>query len=512
MTTLETAFGLLAGTLAGAAGGAAAATWWWARRGRLAAEQEQAARAAREGALARREQAQAEGEARLAERETAALRREAGLDERAAGLLRREQALEAAEQARGAREAQAERRAEAAEQLERQARSHAESILAEARGRLAEVAGLPQAEARQRLLDELDAELSAEKARRVLRAHEEATAEAERRARDVVLTAVQRLATTHAGEASVTAVPLPNEEMKGRIIGREGRNVKAFETATGCDVIVDETPGQVTVSCFDPVRREVARQALSILVSDGRIHPARIEEVVAEAQARLSERVQEEGRRALAEADVHGVDPLLVELLGRLAFRSSYGQNVLRHSVEAALLAGALAAELGLDAPLARRAALLHDVGKALDATVGGAHAEAAGALVRRLGEPPEVVAAVEEHHDDLRLGSPYAVLAQVADAVSASRPGARLEPAERYARRLGELEALAAAFPGVEKAYALGAGREVRVIVDAARVSDALAPLLAHEIARAVEAEITFPGEVKVTVVREVRAVDVAR
>lgn len=518
MSPLEIAFWVLSG----AGAGAAAAGFALSRRSRRAAQAEAAAgaareaevvrlRAEREAELSRREAAAGEADARLLARDAAAQRREEGLDERARVVARQEEALRAAEAERQQREAALERRAQHVEDLAAQARSHAESILAEAKGRLAEVAGLPQGEARERLLRELDQDLAQEKARRVLRATEEARLEAERRARDVVLTAVQRLGPSLAADASTTTVPLPAEDWKGRIIGREGRNVKAFEAATGCDVIVDETPGLVTLSSFDPARRAVAEQALTTLIQDGRIHPARIEEVVRETQARQQDRVHEEGRRALLEAGVNDVPPELVPLLGRLAFRTSYGQNVLQHSVEAAHLAGAMAAELGLNPALARRAALLHDLGKAMDPAPEGGHADLAGALLRRLGEPPEVVAAVEDHHDDLRQGSPYAVLAQVADAVSAARPGARLEPAERYAQRLQSLEALAQGFPGVDKAYAIQAGREIRVIVDAEKVTDALAPLLARDIARAVEAEVTYPGEVKVTVVREVRVSHIA-
>jgi ribonuclease Y len=277
-------------------------------------------------------------------------------------------------------------------------------------------------------------------------------------------------------------------------------------------VVVDETPGQVVISAFDPVRREVARIAMAELIEDGRIHPTRIEEVVADVQARMKDRLVELGHDALVESDVHDVHPDLVNLLGSLAFRTSYGQNVLRHSVEAAHLAGAMASELGLDARTARRAALFHDIGKAIDHRMEGSHSEVAAEMAKRLNEAPVIVNAIAASHDDLLQDSPYAVLAQVADAISAARPGARMDQVERYAKRMLDLEALAARFPGVDKAYAIQAGREVRVIVDAARVTDGAAPLLAHEIARAVESELTYPGEVKVTVVREVRAVDVAR
>ncbi len=464
--------------------------WLDAWRRRAEVKREAGERAARLAALEERERTHDEARRLLAAREASA-----------------QQRVEVAER----RESEALAKARDGERLAEQARSHAASILAEAKGRLAASGGLPAADARRLLLEALDQELVDERARRVLRADEQTRAEAAQRARDIVLATVQRLATEHVSKASVTLVTLPNDDMKGRVIGREGRNIKAFEAATGCDVLVAEDQPLVTISCFDGVRREIARDALELLIQDGRIQPARIEEVVGEARGRVAERIREEGRRALVEADVGEAHADVVEALGRLAFRTSYGQNVLRHSIEAARIAGGIAAELGLDARLARRAALLHDLGKALDLDQGP-HADAAGALLRRVGEAPAVIAAAEEHHDDLRTASPYAVLAQVADAVSSARPGARLEPAELQVRRLVDLEKLASRFEGVEQVYALQAGREVRVIVDAALVSDARAPLLAHDIARAVEAELNYAGEVKVTVVREVRAVDVAR
>jgi len=480
----------VAALLAGLFVGWKAAAWLGAWRRRTEVKREAGERAARLAALEERERTHDEARRLLAAREASS-----------------EQRVEVAER----RESEALTKARDGERLAEQARSHAASILAEAKGRLAEAGGLPAADARRLLLAALDQELVDERARRVMRAEEQTRAEAVERARDIVLTTVQRLATEHVSKASVTLVTLPSDEMKGRVIGREGRNIKAFEAATGCDVLVAEDQRLVTISCFDGVRREVARDALELLIQDGRIQPARIEEVVEEARGRVTERIREEGRRALVEADVGEAHAEVIEALGRLAFRTSYGQNVLRHSIEAARIAGGIAAELGLDARLARRAALLHDLGKALDLDQGP-HADAAGALLRRVGEGPDVIAAAEEHHDDLRTASPYAVLAQVADAVSSARPGARLEPAELQVRRLLDLEKLAARFEGVEQVYALQAGREVRVLVDAARVSDARAPLLAYDIARAVEAELRYAGEVKVTVVREVRAVDVAR
>jgi ribonuclease Y len=477
---------LLVGLLLGWRGTVAGLAWRERRRG----EREQTERVAREVSHQERERALDEARRLLAARETA-------VEQRAAQVERRDADLAA--------------RAREIDRVAEQARAQAATVISDAKARLADLGGLPVAEARRLLLETLDQELVQERAKRVQRADEQARAEAERRARDVVLTTVQRLPTEHVSKAAVTLVRLPNDDMKGRVIGRDGRNVKALESATGCDVLVDEEQPLVTLSCFDPLRREVARDALEVLIQDGRIQPARIEEVVAEARSRLGARVLEEGRRALAEAAVGEAAPEIVDLLGRLAFRTSYGQNVLKHSLEAARIAGGIAAELKLDARLARRAALFHDLGKAMELEQGS-HADAAGALLRRLGEPPEVVAAAEDHHDDRRDLNAYAVLAHVGDAVSAARPGARLEPAEAQVQRLADLERLALRFPGVEQVYALQAGREVRVLVDAQRVSDAEAPLLARDIARAVEAEVRYVGEVRVTVVREVRAVEVAR
>jgi ribonuclease Y len=310
----------------------------------------------------------------------------------------------------------------------------------------------------------------------------------------------------------VTSVPLPDESYKGRVIGREGRNVDAFERATGCDVVVDDAPGVVTISGFAPVRREVARRAMAALVADGRIQPARIEEVVAQERAALEAEIVEAGRQALLECDAGDAHPRVVELLGRLRFRTSYGQNVLRHSVEVAHLCGAMAGEMGLDPRVARRVGLLHDLGKAVDQEAEGGHAAIGGDVARRCGEAPVVVNAIASHHEEVPQESAYAVLAQVADAISASRPGARTEAAGSYVKRLAALEAVAASFAGVREAYAVRAGREVRVLVDAARVSDAAALALAREIAKAVEAELAYPGEVKVTVLRETQATSYAR
>jgi ribonuclease Y len=300
--------------------------------------------------------------------------------------------------------------------------------------------------------------------------------------------------------------------MKGRIIGREGRNIRAFEKITGVDVIVDDTPGVVVVSAFDPVRRETARRAMEKLILDGRIHPTRIEELVAETQREMEEGIREAGEECLAEVDLRGIHPRIVELLGRLRFRTSYGQNVLRHVTECAHLAGMIAADLGLDVKLAKRCALLHDIGKAVNHEVEGGHVEIAADLAKKLGEPPEVINAIASHHEDVKPESAYAVITQAVDAISAARPGARRESLERYIRRMEKLEEVASSFEGVDTAYAIQAGREVRVIVHPKKVTDRVALKICREIAKSVEEQLTYPGEVKVTVLRETRVVEYAR
>jgi len=356
----------------------------------------------------------------------------------------------------------------------------------------------------------VEAEADAENliAARLKRAREEADS----RARDIVITAIQRVAVDHCAESTVSVITLPGNEMKGRIIGREGRNIRAFEKATGVDVVIDDTPGIVTLSAFDAVRRETARRALEQLIEDGRIHPARIEDVIREKRVEVEAFVQRAGEEAVEDLDLHGLQPNLVSLLGRLHFRTSYGQNVLRHVIECAHLAGMIAGELGLDPKLAKRCALLHDIGKAISHEVEGGHVTVAAEFARRLGEPPEVVNAIAAHHEDVQATSIYAVITQVVDAISAARPGARRETLERHLQRMEELETVAASFDGVKNAYAIHAGREVRVIVNPQRVSDPEALKLCRDIAKAVQEQLTYPSEVKVTVLRETRAVDYAR
>ena len=307
-------------------------------------------------------------------------------------------------------------------------------------------------------------------------------------------------------------IEIPDDAMKGRVIGREGRNIRSFEKATGVSVIVDDTPGVITVSCFDSIRREIARRAMERLIADGRIHPTRIEEVVQQTRQEIEEIVQKEGKQACFDLNIVGVHPRLVTLLGRLHFRTSYGQNVLEHSREVAHLAGMIAGELGLDVKLARRCGLLHDIGKALDHEVEGGHPEIGASMAQRYDEPEEVVNAIASHHNDVPQRSIYAVITQAADAISGSRPGARGETLERYIKRLEKLETLAASFPGVKSANAIQAGREIRVIVNSQKVSDAKALKLCHDIAREIEAQLTYPGEIKVTLLRETRVVEYAR
>ena len=359
-------------------------------------------------------------------------------------------------------------------------------------------------------MERVERDLTGQIASRLQRHEERVRAEAEEKAREILATAIQRYAAPHTAAATVSTVDIPSDDMKGRIIGREGRNIRTFEKATGVDVIVDDTPGVVIVSAFDNVRRETARLSLAKLIQDGRIHPTRIEEVVGETQKEMEKHITELGKKAVDEADVGPVHEKLVQLLGRLRFRTSYSQNVLNHSLEVCHLAGMMAAEIGLDARLARRCGLLHDVGKAADHEMEGGHPKIGAELAKRYGETSkEVLHAIVGHHDDITIDHPYTVLVAAADAISASRPGARRETLEKYVKRLEELEAVACGFPGVEQAFAIQAGRELRVIANAHRTTDAEAQKVGHDIARAIEQQLDYPGEIKVTVVRETRAVE---
>ena len=384
--------------------------------------------------------------------------------------------------------------------------------MAEQRAQLERVARLTSEEAKQELMRIMENEARMDAARTIRRLEEEAVQEANNRARKVISLAIQRVAADHVVESTVSVVDLPNDEMKGRIIGREGRNIRALETATGVDLIVDDTPGAVLLSCFDPVRREVARLALERLMVDGRIHPGRIEEVVSKVQQELDEKIFRDGEALAIELGFPDVHPDLLKLLGRLQFRTSYGQNVLVHTRQVALLAGHMAAELGVNARVARRAGMFHDIGKAVDRELEGTHLELGRELLRKHGEPEEVIHAMECHHGDVDPHSVEAVLVTAADALSAARPGARREILENYLKRLEKLEGIASDFKGVQKAFAIQAGRELRIVVESDRISDDEAIWLSRDIAKRIEAELTYPGQIKVTVIRETRAVEFAR
>lgn len=374
------------------------------------------------------------------------------------------------------------------------------------------VASLSREQAEARLLERVDRELDREKAIRVRASVEQADAESKRTVQNILAQAIQRSASEVSAAVATTVVPIPSDGMKGRIIGREGRNIRAFESLTGVDLIIDDTPEAVLLSSFNPMRREVAKLALGELIDDGRIHPARIEEVVQKAQQDMQTYIRERGDEAILEANVTGIKPGMLQLLGRMHFRTSYGQNILQHSVQVAHICGILAAELGIDEGMARRAGLLHDIGKSIDRELEGTHTEIGANLGRRFGEPDEVIDAIANHHDLDRAETLFPILVSAADAVSAARPGARRESLEVYLKRLEGLEAIASSFPGVEKSFAIQAGREVRVIVEPTEIDDDKAALLARDVANRIEQDMEYPGQVQVTVVRETRSVQYAR
>ena len=377
---------------------------------------------------------------------------------------------------------------------------------------LEKISGLTQDEAKQFLLESVEQDCRHDAAMKIKEIEAQLKDEAEDKAREIIATAIQRCAADHAAETTVSVVNLPNDEMKGRIIGREGRNIRTLETITGVDLIIDDTPEAITVSSFDPVRREVARLALEKLIADGRIHPTRIEDMVEKARKEVDRTIREEGERACYETGVHGLNPELVKILGRQKYRTSYGQNVLNHSIEVAHICGLMAAELGVDVAMAKRAGLLHDLGKAIDHEVEGSHVQLGADLARKYKENPVIVNAIEAHHGDVEPQTVIAVLVQAADAVSAARPGARRENVENYIRRLQKLEELTGSYPGVEKAYAIQAGREVRIMVKPEVVNEDNMILLARDIAKKIEAELEYPGQIKVNVIRETKAVEYAK
>jgi ribonuclease Y len=474
-----------------------------------------------------------------AAREAEATRRAAVLEGKEEALRLRQQverenasgreALLAAERAFQERETAFNRRVELIEKKDRELRKtendlqqreqavaerdrQLDALVREQTVRLERIAGLSADEARQQLVSAVESEARAEAARRVAEVREAAQRNAEREARRIITIAIQRYAGDQVSESTVSVVHLPSEDMKGRIIGREGRNIRSFETITGVDVIIDDTPEAVILSAFDPVRREIARIALERLVADGRIHPARIEEVVAKVRTEVEGKIRELGEMACLEVGVHGIHPELQNLLGRLQYRTSYGQNILRHSIEVAHLAGMMAAELGFDAQMAKRGGLLHDIGKAIDHDQEGTHPQLGMEVAARLGEPQPVLESIGYHHDDYAGGSLWPVLIAAADAISGARPGARRESLEIYIKRLEALERIAGTFPGVEKSYAIQAGREIRIMVEHQKVDDARAHGLATDIARRIEKELEYPGQIRVTVIRETRAVDYAK
>ena len=377
---------------------------------------------------------------------------------------------------------------------------------------LEKISGYTQEEAKQYLISNIETEVTHEMAAKVREVEARYKEEADERAREIIATAIQRCAADHASEITVSVVPLPNDEMKGRIIGREGRNIRSIETLTGCDLIIDDTPETITVSSFDPVRREVARIALEKLIQDGRIHPARIEEMVAKAQREVNATIKSEGERAAFETNIHGLHPEIIRLLGRMKYRTSYGQNVLNHSIEVAHIAGLLAAELGVDVTTAKRAGLLHDLGKSIDHEVEGSHVSIGVDIARKYKESPDVIHAIEAHHGDVEPHTVTACLVQAADAISASRPGARRENIENYVKRLEKLEEVTRSFPGIDSCYAIQAGREIRVMVKPDEVSEDQMVLLARDIAKKIESELTYPGQIKVHVLRETKAVEYAK
>ena len=392
------------------------------------------------------------------------------------------------------------------------AQERAEQLCAKQQAELERLSGLTSDEAKQELLQSLEDEVKHESAMLIKDLEQQAKDEAEKKAREIISLAIQRCAADHVAETTVSVVGLPNDEMKGRIIGREGRNIRTLETLTGIDLIIDDTPEAVIISGFDPVRREVARIALEKLINDGRIHPSRIEEMVEKAQKEVEQKIKEAGEQATFAVGVHGLHPELIKLLGRLRYRTSYGQNVLNHSVEVANLAGVMASELGVDVVLAKRAGLLHDIGKAIDHEMEGSHVEIGGEIAKKFRESDLIINAILAHHGDVEPKSVEAVLVSAADAVSAARPGARRETLESYLKRLTRLEEISESFNGVEKCYAVQAGREIRIMVKPEVIDDASAVLLARDISKKIEAEMEYPGQIKVVIIRETRAVDYAK
>lgn len=388
----------------------------------------------------------------------------------------------------------------------------ADALVEDQRFKLEQISGVTRDEAKQMLIENIESEARMEAAKSIVRIENEMKIKADRKAKDILALAISRYAGDYVAEKTVSVVPLPSEEMKGRIIGREGRNIRAIEAATGIDIIIDDTPEAVILSGFNPVRREVARQALERLITDGRIHPARIEEIVGKVSEELEVSMREAGEQATFDVGAHGVNMELIKLLGRLKYRTSYGQNVLQHSLEVAFLCGVMAAELGVNVKQAKRAGLLHDIGKAADHEIEGSHASIGADIAKKYGESAEIVHAIAAHHEDVPPQGLLDILVQSADALSGARPGARKEMLESYVKRLDDLEKIANSFSGVEKSYAIQAGREIRIIVDSNRLNDAEAALVTKDIVKKIESELTYPGQIRVTVIRETRSVEYAK
>lgn len=437
------------------------------------------------------------------------------LNQREKSLDHRSDSLDAREHQLSSMQGQVEKRNRDLQESERelqQRRDNLDEEYEQVNRKLESVAGMTADEAKDELLNNLKDGLAHESAAIIRESEARTKAEADKTAREILSLAIQRVAADHAAEVTVSTIHIPSDELKGRIIGREGRNIRSFEQLTGTNLIIDDTPECVTISCFDPVRREIGRVTMENLVADGRIHPARIEEMFKKAEKLVDQRVQEAGEQAAFDTGMHDLHPELVHTLGRLRYRTSYGQNVLNHSLEVAYIAGVIASELGIDPITAKRAGLLHDIGKAVDHEVEGGHAVIGADLARRFGERPEIVHAIEAHHNDVEPNSVLDVIIQAADAVSAARPGARKETLDAYVKRLEKLEEIANAHKGVERTYAIQAGREVRVMVKPEEVDESATTVLAHDIAQQIENEMQYPGQVKVVVIRESRAVDIAK
>lgn len=443
----------------------------------------------------------AEADKDIKERRSDVVRQEKRLNQKEESLDKKSQQIET-------REEQLQERAKIVEEKMEQARQLQKKQL----DLLEKISGLTVEQARQQIMESLSSELAHEKAAYISEFEQDLKDTADQKARWLIGLAVARCAADHVAEATVSVVPLPNDEMKGRIIGREGRNIRSLETLTGVDLIIDDTPEAITLSCFDPVRREIARQVLEKLISDGRIHPARIEETVEKCRKEVDKTIRAEGERAVLETNVRGLNHELVKLLGRLKYRTSYGQNVLSHSIEVAHLSGMLASELGVDPHMARRAGLLHDIGKALNHEIEGSHVDIGVDVCKRYKENPKIIHAIAAHHGDIEPDSVLDCIVQAADAISAARPGARRENLENYIKRLEKLEEIANSFDGVERSFAIQAGREVRIMVKPEVVGDDTMPLVAREIVKRIENEMSYPGQVKVNLIRESRAIDFAK